>query len=175
MSLPAGPRPAAETGLDDKVLRSVLGAFATGVTVLTAGDRQPHGMTANSFASVSLQPALVLVCVRKDAIMHDVVLKHGAFAVSVLAAGQEPTARYFADKHRPRGLGEFDPVDFEPGPRTGAPLLAGALAWIECALAEAYEGGDHSIFLGAVLDAGRAAPRGALLFVDGAFHRFEPG
>jgi flavin reductase (DIM6/NTAB) family NADH-FMN oxidoreductase RutF len=169
------PRPSAEAVLDQKALRSVLGAFATGVTVLTAGDRYPHGMTANSFTSVSLYPPLVLVCVRKDAIMHDAILGHGAFAVSVLSSAQEPAARYFADRNRPRGFGEFDPIDHAPGPHTGAPLLSGALAWVECALSAVYEGGDHSIFLGSVLEAVRGTPRGALLFVDGGFHRFDPG
>jgi len=175
MSRQPRQRPSAEAVLDQAALRSVFGSFATGVTVLTAGTRNPHGMTANSFTSVSLYPPLVLVCVRKDAIMHEAILWHDAFAVSVLSSAQEPAARYFADRTRPRGLGEFDPIEHEPGPRTGAPLLSGALAWIECAVAEVYEGGDHSIFLGSVLEAGRGTPREALLFVQGAFHSFNPG
>jgi flavin reductase (DIM6/NTAB) family NADH-FMN oxidoreductase RutF len=157
-------------------LRGVLGRFATGITVLTAAGRQgAHGMTANSFASVSLDPPLILVCVERTAVMHTAILEAGTFAVSVLAAGQEPEARYFADKARPRGEHEFDAVECEPGKQCGAPILTGALAWLECALAAVYDGGDHSIFLGEVLEAGRDARADALLFYGGGFHRLQTG
>ncbi|MFH9862954.1 flavin reductase family protein [Streptomyces sp. NPDC017202] len=176
-----GPRPPAPDGapaalLDNhrRALRGVLGSFATGITVLTAGRELPRGMTANSFTSVSLDPPLVLVCVLRTAALHDLVLDEKAFAVSVLAAGQEPIARRFADRGRPRGAREFEAVDTEPGRRTGAPVLSGALAWLECGLEAVYDGGDHSIMLGTVLDAGRGPDTDALLFYGGAFHRLTP-
>jgi flavin reductase (DIM6/NTAB) family NADH-FMN oxidoreductase RutF len=150
-------------------LRTVLGMFATGVTVVTSGQDLPHGMTANAFTSVSLDPALVLVCVKRSAVMHATLQEHGTFAVSILSAGQEPTARYFATSARPRDEREFDGVPFLPGPDTGAPILSGCLAWLECKLAAVYDGGDHSIFVGSVLSLGRSDDRGALLFHGGRF------
>jgi flavin reductase (DIM6/NTAB) family NADH-FMN oxidoreductase RutF len=94
--------------------------------------------------------------------------------VSVLSADQEKEARYFADRNRPRDETEFDVVDSTPGRHTGAPVLDGSLAWMECRLAAVYEGGDHSIFLGEVLDLGRSPGAEALLFYSGGFHRLEP-
>ena len=152
-------------------LRTVLGQFATGVTVLAAESDAPQGMTANSFTSVSLSPPLVLVCVKRTAAIHKTILDSGSFTLSVLAGHQEHVARYFADHSRPRGRSEFDIVGWSPAPHTGAPLIHGALAWIECELAATYDGADHSIFLGAVLASGHEPTRDALLFHGGRFHR----
>ncbi len=153
-------------------LRDVLAEFATGVTVLTVAGERPHGMTANSVTSVSLDPPLVLCCVARTARMHDAIASTGRLGVSVLGRGQEQLARYFADKRRPEGAAQFDRVDWCPGPYTGAPLLSGALAWLECEVAETYEGGDHSIFLSRVLDATRRDRRlPGLVFFRSAFHR----
>jgi flavin reductase (DIM6/NTAB) family NADH-FMN oxidoreductase RutF len=155
--------------LDPGALRRAFGMFATGVTVVTVGGDSPHGMTANSFASVSLDPPLVLVCVGRTAVMHEVLTATGTFAVSVLAWHHEAVARWFADRRRPLGLDQFSAVDWLPGPHTGAPLIAGALAHFECTVMAAYDGGDHTIFLGGLLSAQRCADERALLFVDGAF------
>ncbi|MFH9871718.1 flavin reductase family protein [Streptomyces lydicus] len=161
-----GPRPALADSApallqnNRRELRGVLGFFATGITVMTAGRKQPKGMTANSFTSVSLAPPLVL--------------EEKAFAISVLSAAQEPLARRFADRGRPRGAREFEAVESEPGRHTGAPLVSGALAWLECALEAVHDGGDHSILPGAVLDAGRGPDSDALLFHGGKFHRLAP-
>jgi flavin reductase (DIM6/NTAB) family NADH-FMN oxidoreductase RutF len=152
-------------------LRSVFGTFATGITVVTANGDAPLGMTANSFASVSLNPPLALVCVQRDAAMHAAILDGELFAVSVLSSGQEELATYFANRGRPRGEEEFDLVDWVPGAHTGAPILTGALAWMECRLTAVYDGGDHSIFLGSVLDLGHGSGNDALLFHGGRFHR----
>jgi flavin reductase (DIM6/NTAB) family NADH-FMN oxidoreductase RutF len=165
--------PAAGFARED--LRAICGRFATGITVVTAGQDVPRGMTANSFTSVSLDPPLVLVCVLRTAVMHEAILGCESFAVSVLSAHQEKAARYFADRSRPRGDQEFAVVDSTPGPCTGAPILSGALAWLECRLAAVYDGGDHSIFLAEVLDLGRGVSDDALLFYGGGFHRLEPG
>ncbi|RZQ61298.1 flavin reductase [Amycolatopsis suaedae] len=147
--------------------------FATGITVLTAAGERPHGMTANAFSSVSLDPPLVLCCVSRAARMHASIVAAGSFAVSILAAGQRETARHFADWRRPAGMAQFDAVGWEPGPRTGAPLLDGALAWLECDLEQAHEAGDHSIFVGAVLNAGRGSAADALVFYAGGYHLFD--
>jgi flavin reductase (DIM6/NTAB) family NADH-FMN oxidoreductase RutF len=160
--LPAIPSP--------KVLRDVMSSFATGITVLTAGGEHCHGMTANAFSSVSLEPPLVLCCIARTAQMHEAILRTRHFGVNVLSADQEQVARHFASRTRPRGLAQFDDVDWFPGRRSGAPLLAGSLAWLECELAQVYHGGDHSIFLGTVLDAAQR-PGEALLFFGGGFHQ----
>ncbi|MGM1064309.1 flavin reductase family protein [Saccharothrix sp. Mg75] len=145
--------------------------FATGITVLTTGGEHAHGMTANAFGSVSLDPPLVMCCVARTAAMHAAITGARHFAVSILAADQEPVARYFADRRRPRGPAQFDGVDWRPGPRTGAPLLGGSTAWLECRLAHAHEGGDHTIFVGEVLAASAVPGGGPLLFFGGGYHR----
>jgi flavin reductase len=157
-----------------RALRSVLGMFATGITVVTAlGGGVPAGMTANSFTSVSTAPPLVLVCVLRDAKVHEAILASEAFGVSVLSAQQMVVAKHFANKQRPRGDHEFDVVDWFPGRHTGTPIVSNTLAWLECKLDNVYEGGDHSIFLGRVLDSGRDASQDALLFFGGGYHYLE--
>jgi flavin reductase (DIM6/NTAB) family NADH-FMN oxidoreductase RutF len=155
-------------------LRSVLGRFGTGVTVLSVGGVNCHGMTANSFTSVSLDPPLVLACVAKSALMHAAILTAKSYGVSILGAHQERLGRYFADRRRPAGIDQFDVTDWFPGTFSGAPLLVGSLAWLECELVHVYDGGDHSIFVGRVLDMGRNTGGGALFFYDGDFHHGEP-
>ncbi|MFC4146088.1 flavin reductase family protein [Micromonospora mangrovi] len=158
---------------DHRALRSILGVFATGVTVLTVGGEVPHGMTANSFTAVSLDPPLVLFCVGREALMHSVLLTAPAFGVSVLAADQEPVARYFANRHRPVGVDEFASVDWLPGTQTGAPLIVGAAAHFECVPWRTYDGGDHTIFLGRLLAADSVLDEDALLFLRGRFHHLR--
>jgi flavin reductase len=170
--LPAAPPH--RQGQDGVSLRSVLGRFGTGVTVLTVGGTNTHGMTANSFTSVSLDPPLVLACVAKSALMHDAILEARSYAVSILGAHQERLARYFADRRRPKGVDQFDVTDWFPGTFSNAPLLVGSLAWLECRLAEVHDAGDHSIFVGQVLDMGRDEAGGGLMFFDGNFHQMAP-
>lgn len=123
-------------------LRSCLGRFATGVAVVTfdAPDGR-HGITVSSFTSVSLVPPLVLVSVAKTARSHD-LLRERPFTVNVLGAEQEALARRFA------GGAGFEPAWIEGG---HAPRLAGVLAHLECTPWRAYDGGDHTLFLGQVV------------------------
>jgi flavin reductase (DIM6/NTAB) family NADH-FMN oxidoreductase RutF len=160
--------------VDPRLLRRAFGAFATGVTVVTVGGETPHGMTANSFTSVSLDPPLVLVCVGRGAIMHHILSDQGSFGVSVLASDQESVARHFADRWRPLGLAQFGPVDWRPGRLTGAPLVEGALAQFECELWRTYDGGDHTIFVGKLLSLDRTVDQDALLFYQGQFLQTAP-
>jgi flavin reductase len=150
-------------------LRRVFGAFATGVTVVTAGGEIPHGMTANSFTAVSLDPPLILICVGRDALMHDVLDRQTTFAVSILAADQAQVARYFADKRRPVGRDQFDAVAWSPGAYSGAPLIDGSLAHLECELEHRHEAGDHTIYVGRLLSLWRRPGDDALLFLNGQF------
>ncbi|WP_018719940.1 flavin reductase family protein [Salinispora fenicalii] len=154
---------------DHTELRAVMGMFATGVTLVTSGADLPHGMTANAFTSVSLEPALALVCVKRTAVLHSTILTQGSFAVSILGSDQEGLARYFATSSRPRDEREFETVRHWSGRHTGAPIISGSLAWVECKLAAVYDGGDHSIFLGSVLGTGRGDNHDALLFHGGRF------
>ncbi|PMR62708.1 flavin reductase [Verrucosispora sp. ts21] len=150
-------------------MRSTMSQFATGVVVLTVGGDHLHGMTANAFSSVSLEPPMVLCCVGKNAVMHRAITGSGHFAASVLRAGHETYARHFASRDRPLGSAQFAVGDWIPGALTGAPLLTDSLAWVECALADVYEAGDHSVFLGRVIGSGHRSGAG-LLFFDGEFH-----
>lgn len=124
-------------------LRSTLGRFATGVTVVTfdPGDG-PRGVTVNSFTSVSLEPPLVLVSIAKTASAHDRV-RDLPFCVNVLGAEHEAIARRFAG-----GDAGVEP-SFDTS-RGRAPRLAGALAHVDCEPWRAYDGGDHSLFVGRV-------------------------
>ena len=154
---------------DAKVLRRAFGTFATGVTVVTVGGSVAHGMTANSFTSVSLDPPLALVCVDRDAVMHANLTAAGCFGVSILAADQEEVARHFANRWRPLGMAQFEPVPWEPGRLTGAPLIGGAVTHFECELWRAYGGGDHTIFLGKVISLDRHSGDDVLVFINGRF------
>jgi flavin reductase (DIM6/NTAB) family NADH-FMN oxidoreductase RutF len=164
MSGACGP---ASDSFDATLLRRVFGSFPTGVTVVTVGGGTPHGMTANSFASVSLDPPLVLVCVDVGAVMHEALSAGGCFGVSVLGARQERVARHFADRWRPTGQAQFDGVDWVPGRLTGTPLIAGAVARFECELWRSYDGGDHTIFLGRLLSLDHSGYQDALMFFHG--------
>jgi flavin reductase (DIM6/NTAB) family NADH-FMN oxidoreductase RutF len=167
------PRPPDEAALNARQLRRAFGAFATGVTVVTVGGATPHGMTANSFTAVSLDPPLVLICVERDAIMHGALVSARTFAVSVLAADQESVARHFSSRRRPLGVRQFDVVDCMVGASTGAPLIIGALAHFECELWRAYDGGDHTIFLGHLLSSDSAGSDAALLFLNSEFRQLD--
>lgn len=155
-------------------LREVMSRFATGVTVITVGGEHVHAMTANAFSSVSLDPPSVLCSVSHGAVMHGALASAGRFAVNILGVRQEPLARHFADKHRTLGAAQFEGVAWEAGKHTGAALLGGSVAWLECELSDSHVFGDHTIFIGTVLAAGRGSGEDGLLFVDGRFGRPDP-
>jgi len=130
-------------------LKNAYARWATGVTIVTAraGDRI-HGMTVSAFTEVSLEPPLVLVCVDRTSNTQPLIAEGGAFAVNILARDQEPLAKLFAcaDAEDRR----FVDLDCESG-ATGAPLLAGAIASLDCRLESAHESGDHIIYVGEVV------------------------
>ncbi|HET9947762.1 MAG TPA: flavin reductase family protein [Longimicrobiales bacterium] len=152
-------------GAPGDALRAVMARYPTGVTVVTTRDASggPRGLTVNSFTSVSLDPPLVLVCIHREASAHDVLTREGCtFTVNILSHRQVEVARRFA--RRP-AEGRFDGLDWEPGP-SGNPVLAGTAGWLDCAVRDVYEAGDHSIVVGLVTacEAGEAR---ALLFHRG--------
>ena len=149
---PDGPPP------DD--FRDVMSRFATGVTVMTCHhDGEPHGMTANAVASVSLDPLLVLVCVERDTEMRQFVRAAGAFALSILPATAEDVSNHFADGDRPSGAAQFTDVAASAAV-TGAPVLDVAIGWLDCRVWKVHDGGDHDIVVGEVVacELGRDAP-----------------
>jgi flavin reductase (DIM6/NTAB) family NADH-FMN oxidoreductase RutF len=159
-----------------EAFRRTLGLFATGVTVVTTAiDDALHGMTANAFSSVSLDPPLVLVCVARRAGLHELLPRSKAFAVTILDATQEPMSTWFAAAWRPGGPGQFETVDWWPAPATGSPVLARGLAYLDCRVTEMYGGGDHTIFLGEVLALGPiTGGEEPLLWFAGRYRRLAP-
>ena len=150
---------------DASHFRHALGRFATGVTIVTttAPDGVPVGLTANSFNSVSLSPPLVLWSINKRSRSLEVFESSGRFAINVLCADQMPLAARFASPVPDR----FDGVEWRTG-RSGMPLFDGCVAWFECRLTFKYEGGDHFIFVGEVVDVGHC-DRVPLLYAGGAY------
>jgi flavin reductase (DIM6/NTAB) family NADH-FMN oxidoreductase RutF len=153
-----------------------LGRFAAGITIMsTLQDGVAHAMTANAFTSVSLDPPLVLVCVDKGVRMHDAVLECGYWAVSVLAGSHQPIAERFARSGRDL-LTQFEGIATQPGPKSGCPLIEGALSWLECRTWATYDGGDHTIVVGEVLSLGAGEPvdPAALIYYAGDYRQL-PG
>jgi flavin reductase (DIM6/NTAB) family NADH-FMN oxidoreductase RutF len=150
--------------------RAVMGRFVTGITIMsTIQDGVPHAMTANAFTSVSLDPPLVLVCVDKAVRMHDAVLDCGQWAVSVLAGDQRDLAERFARSGRDL-YSQFEGVETHPGPKTGCPIVGHSLSWMECRTWATYDGGDHTIVVGEVLDLGVLRPNdNALAYFTGRY------
>lgn len=147
--------------------------FATGVTVVTTNvDGVVHGMTANAFASVSVDPLLVLICVDREAGMHGLLPQAQGFAVTILSAEQEEVSAWFASPERHAHKDQFEPFGWKPAPVTGCPVLHGGVAFVDCVITERHEGGDHSIFLGEVADLGVLGPDAdPLLFYAGRYRR----
>ena len=155
--------------IDAAQFRQLLGRFATGVTVVTVGTPQgrPHGMTASSLSSVSLNPPLILICIDHEAELHDVIVSAPEFVVNVLSSPQEMVARRFSDKHEDR----FDGIGYQLSPE-GLVLLDGVLAHVICERYAEYPGGDHTIVLGRVI--GGATSKGRpLLYYRGGYAALE--
>jgi flavin reductase (DIM6/NTAB) family NADH-FMN oxidoreductase RutF len=139
-------------GVTQAEFRKALGSFATGVTVITVDyEGEVHGMTANAFTSVSLDPLLVLVCVDHRARTHTHLHARKRFGVNVLAENQRDISEYYADPnpnhlHAEQAGARFDRTGH------GTPVLHGALAYLECRLQTAQDAGDHTIFIAEVED-----------------------
>jgi|SRR6185312_6389019 len=155
--------------VDPDTFRSVLGRFASGVTIVTAvdGARRDMGLTVSAFASLSLTPPLVLVCIDHAASIHPVLIASTHFAVNILAADQEPLARRFSTLDGDR----FDGVGYTRG-QTGVAVLDEVLGCIECHKVHAIEGGDHTIFIGRV-EAAHVRSATPLLYYRGGYAQLE--
>jgi flavin reductase (DIM6/NTAB) family NADH-FMN oxidoreductase RutF len=133
--------------------RKALGSFATGITVITLdSEGEVHGMTANAFTSVSLDPMLVLVCVDQRASTHAHLHAKKRFGVNVLAENQRVISEYYASTGRTHDRAAEEAGAIFDRTEHGTPLLRGALAYLECKLHTAQDAGDHTIFIAEVED-----------------------
>ncbi len=156
-------------GIDAARFRQVLGHFATGVTVVTGTvDGHAVGLAVNSFTSVSLAPELVAFCVGVGSSTWPGLRTAGSFCVNVLAEDQEALSRAFAA----HGPDRFQGVGWRPAP-SGAPVLAGALAWVDCTVEAEHPAGDHLIVVGRVHALDVEHEGRPLIFYRGGYGRFE--
>jgi flavin reductase (DIM6/NTAB) family NADH-FMN oxidoreductase RutF len=155
-------------GVEPGGYRALLGAFATGVTVLTALDEEgrPIGMTASAVSSVSLDPPLLLVCINQTGRMHDLFKKDSLFALSILAQDQDEISTRFAVSAQPFRETRCTEAD------SGLWLIDNAAAHIECQVWDTHEAGDHTVFFGRV-DRGEVFGRNPLIHHRGGYTTTE--
>ena len=158
------------SGHDPRTLRDALGCFATGVTVVTCldGDENPAGLTVNSFTSVSLDPPLLLVCLKKEAASAAALIAASHFAINVLQTGQQPASITFSTRVEDR----FGCTPWSRG-EAGAPILEESLCVFECERYSLYDGGDHHILVGHVVKASFDAGLDPLLYFRGSYRRLH--
>jgi len=152
--------------IDGREFRDALGQFATGVCLITTttSDGRSLALTANSFASVSLDPPLVLWSLQNNSDVFDAYANAGQYAINVLTQAQQSLSSQYARKNEH----ELDPAHFSLG-QGGAPLINGALATFECELHQTHDGGDHLIIVGQVTSMANAGGDAPLLFYSGAY------
>ncbi len=154
--------------VDPDAFRHVLGHFCTGVTVITT--EGPAGFACQAFAALSLSPPLVLFCPSKTSSTWPVIERAGHFCANVLTDGQQELARRFGTS----GGDKFAGLPWTPSPR-GAPVLDGALTWVECAVEAVHEAGDHYLVTGRVTGLGATRAGRPLLFYRGRYAATDPG
>lgn len=153
-------------GVSAEEFKAGLALWASGVTIVTArAGEETHGMTVSAFCSVSLDPPLVLVCADKASNTRAVIEKGRCFAANVLARSQEALSNRFASKKDE--WRRFEGLEFDSG-TTGAPLLRGTVASLDCRLVAAHDAGDHVIFVGEVEEI-RSGPGEPLLYFGGRY------
>ncbi|MGE7121539.1 flavin reductase family protein [Peribacillus sp. NPDC046944] len=152
--------------MDDRLFRDTMGKFSTGVTVLTTKhDGKVHGMTANAFMSVSLNPKLVVISIGENALCLNKIRESGQFGVNILAEDQQEYSMIFAGQKK----GEID-IEFDT--LAGVPVLPGALAQISCEVVSSYVEGDHTLFIGKVQDI-LLEEKEPLLFYSGKYYSLQ--
>jgi flavin reductase (DIM6/NTAB) family NADH-FMN oxidoreductase RutF len=156
--------------LDSREFRNALGCFATGVCVITANREgsEPFGMTVNSFASVSLDPPLILWSLQNNSEMYAAFEKASHFAVNVLTSGQQELSNQYAKK----GDHALDPAHYEIG-ATGVPIMPATSVSFECELETTYPGGDHLILIGRVVEMADRDHGDPLLFCSGSYRELK--
>src|SRR5919107_593008 len=160
----------ATSDLAPRRLRDIFGTFATGLTVISGSTAQgPAGFTCQSFASLSLDPALVTFSPARTSSTWPALRKAGRFTVNILPAEHQHLAGQFARS----GADKFAGVDHSPSP-LGNPVLDGALAWVDCELHQEYDGGDHTIVVAAVHALSSRSDVDPLLFFKGDYVSVQP-
>jgi 3-hydroxy-9,10-secoandrosta-1,3,5(10)-triene-9,17-dione monooxygenase reductase component len=154
--------------VEPDAFRHVLGHFCTGVTVITTAG--PAGFACQAFAALSLSPPLVLFCPSKTSSTWPVIERAGYFCANVLTDGQQELARRFGSS----GGDKFADVSWTPSPR-GAPVLDGALTWVDCTVEAVHEAGDHYLVTGRVTALGATRVGRPLLFYRGRYAATDPG
>lgn len=153
--------------IDKDEFRKAMSRFASSVTVVTAESEegQPKGLTVSAFCSLSLDPPLVLVCIEKNASLHQFLKEGSYFAINILSEDQELVSRRFAS----RDANRFDGVGYKKG-ATGAPLLDDVIAHVECLVTASHPAGDHTIFVGQV-EAAETVEGKPLAYFRGGYSR----
>jgi flavin reductase (DIM6/NTAB) family NADH-FMN oxidoreductase RutF len=158
--------PESAHSFDPREFRNALGRFASGVTVITAHhEDHPHGMTANAFVSVSLDPPLVLVSLDNRSYMHKILPAIGRYGVSVLAENQEILSNHFAGR-------TVEGLHLRFTTRSGVPLLEGAVAYFVVQVIDAHPAGDHTLYIGNV-EHFEARDDRPLLFYSGKYQQLR--
>jgi flavin reductase (DIM6/NTAB) family NADH-FMN oxidoreductase RutF len=154
--------------VDREQFFALMASFASSVTVITSKgpDGVVRGLTASAFCSVSLDPRLCLVSVDNRSESIGAISESGKFVVNILSSDQEEISRRFASKLPDK----FEDIPYRLGPETDAPILDGVLAWIECSVYETVPGGDHTVFIGEILD-GTANEGTPLVYFRGQYRQ----
>jgi flavin reductase (DIM6/NTAB) family NADH-FMN oxidoreductase RutF len=140
-------------GIEPQAFREVMAHWASGVTVVTSLEQgRPVGITVSSFASLSLQPPQILVCINRKLHTHDIVMQSGCFAVNILSIEQVAWGMRFAGM-QPEVKDRFHDIQWASA-ETGSPLLPAVLGWLDCLVRHTLDGGDHTIFVGEVVASG---------------------
>jgi flavin reductase (DIM6/NTAB) family NADH-FMN oxidoreductase RutF len=149
--------------MDDRQFRNAMGKFATGVTVIiTEVDGEPHGMTANAFMSVSLNPKLVVVSIGENAKILNKIKQSQKFTVNILTANQQEISMIFAGQIKENREVVFDRLD-------GQPVVPGAIVQISCEVSAEHVEGDHTLFIGKVTDLHLDDDSEPLIFYSGRY------
>ena len=158
-----------KSGISKDEFRAALSRFPSGVTIVTTKDAEDrfHGITVSAFASVSLEPPMILVCIDKDSGSHHAFREGEFFVVNILAEGHENLSNRFASQLSDK----FEGVDYRIGIGE-IPVLEDALVTLECRLADAHEGGDHTIFVGLV-EKSNVTDANPLIYWHGSYRKLE--
>mgnify|MGYP001161959480 FL=1 len=159
-------------GMDVQSFKDALAHWTSGVTVVTTQmDGRPAGMTASSLTSVSLAPPQILICVARKLYTHQTIEQSDVFAVNILGTDHLEWGMRFAGM-MPELADRFAGIELQRGV-TGAPILPDVLGWLDCRLRHAYDGGDHTIFVGEVMAAGATEERSPLLYFNRTWRQLD--
>lgn len=157
--------------ISQDTFKKVLGSFCTGVTIVTFKNNETaHGLTVSAFSSLSLDPPLVLVCIKKDGVSHKMMLETDSFAVNILSDKQMDLAWRFADS---KLNSEERFAGAELATDASQPVFAENLSHLICKITDRFEGGDHSIFVGEVQEAGINEGEKPLVYFSGGFPKIQ--